>query len=238
MWPSPSQVNGISMQGATHHEAVSALRNAGSCIKMKVLRERLLPRVVRDLDVSQDPRDAAGRQLCSQHGGGRSKQLKLESAEDCVSKKIEAVVCNGNGIVGGLLIYYIAHKTHFLNPSCFSTCHVWIKPSGNSTPLVILLHFFPICSVSLVSVWFGEWSEKDCVWAGGGGFNKKRFPSRGETDDDSKQISYPSFWNKAYRYYFSGKTCHQVARTTTDEIRCVLRHIRKSWNCPQVKISY
>ncbi|KAL3972151.1 splicing factor 4 [Sarotherodon galilaeus] len=92
------EVNGISMQGATHHEAVSALRNAGSCIKMKVLRERLLPRVVRDLDVSQDPRDAAGRQLCSQHGGGRSKQLKLESAEDCVSKKIEAVVCNGNGI--------------------------------------------------------------------------------------------------------------------------------------------
>lgn len=95
------------MQGATHHEAVSALRNAGSCIKMKVLRERLLPRVVRDLDVSQDPRDVAGRQLCSQHGGGWSKQLKLQSAEDCVSKKTEAVVCNGNGIVGGLQIYII-----------------------------------------------------------------------------------------------------------------------------------
>lgn len=95
------------MQGATHHEAVSALRNAGSCIKMKVLRERLLPRVVHDLDVSQDPRDVAGWQLCSQHGGGRTKQLKLQSAEDCVSKKIEAVVCNGNSIVGGLQIYII-----------------------------------------------------------------------------------------------------------------------------------
>ncbi|XP_030604500.1 uncharacterized protein LOC115793592 [Archocentrus centrarchus] len=92
------EVNGISMQGVTHHEAVSALRNAGNCIKMKVLRERLLPREVRDLDVSQDPRDATGRKLCSQHGEGRSKQLQMESAEDCVSKKIEAVVCNGNGI--------------------------------------------------------------------------------------------------------------------------------------------
>ncbi|XP_041866351.1 disks large homolog 1 isoform X2 [Melanotaenia boesemani] len=30
------EVNGLSMQGATHHEAVGALRNAGSCIKMKV----------------------------------------------------------------------------------------------------------------------------------------------------------------------------------------------------------
>ncbi|GAA6213874.1 leucine-rich repeat-containing protein 1 isoform X1 [Lates japonicus] len=94
------EVNGLSMQGATHHEAVSALRNAGSCIKMKVLRDRLLHQDVCDLDEPQDPQVVMGRQLCSQDGGGqrRSKQSKMESAEDCLSKKIEAVVCNGNGI--------------------------------------------------------------------------------------------------------------------------------------------
>lgn len=92
------------MQGATHHEAVSALRNAGSCIKMKVLRERLLPREVRDPEGPQDPPEVTGRQLCGLDGGGqRVKQPKTESAEDGLTTKIEAVVCNGNGIVGGLL---------------------------------------------------------------------------------------------------------------------------------------
>ncbi|XP_069570112.1 uncharacterized protein [Brachyistius frenatus] len=87
------------MQGATHHEAVSALRNAGSCIKMKVLRERLLPREVCDPEAPPGPRDVTGRQLCSWDGRGlRSKQSKMESARDCLPKKIEAVVCNGNGI--------------------------------------------------------------------------------------------------------------------------------------------
>ncbi|XP_047459532.1 leucine-rich repeat-containing protein 1 [Mugil cephalus] len=87
------EVNGLTMQGATHHQAVSALRNAGSCIKMKVLRERLLLREVAEL--RQDPQDVTG----SQEGRGpRSKQAQMESAEDCLSKRIEAVVCNGNGI--------------------------------------------------------------------------------------------------------------------------------------------
>lgn len=87
------------MQGATHHEAVSALRNAGSCIKMKVLRERLLPREVCDLGEPQDPPDVTGRQLCGQDAGVQTgKQLLMESTEDCLAKKIEAVVCNGNGI--------------------------------------------------------------------------------------------------------------------------------------------
>lgn len=104
MSPRSIQVNSLNMQGATHLEAVTALRNAGSCIMMKVLRERLLPREVSVLDDPQDPPDVMSRQLCSQDGGGqRSKQPKTESTEDCLSKKIEAVVCNGNGIVGGLL---------------------------------------------------------------------------------------------------------------------------------------
>ncbi|XP_040906349.1 uncharacterized protein LOC121189934 [Toxotes jaculatrix] len=39
------------------------------------------------------------QQLCSQDSGGqRNKQPKIESTEDCLPKKIEAVVCNGNSI--------------------------------------------------------------------------------------------------------------------------------------------
>ncbi|XP_062257366.1 uncharacterized protein LOC133966447 isoform X2 [Platichthys flesus] len=86
------------MQQATHHEAVSALRNAGSCINMKVLREGPPPRGVRDPDEPLEPRDVTGRQLCSQDAGGRrSKQPKMKSADECLSRKIEAGVCNGNG---------------------------------------------------------------------------------------------------------------------------------------------
>ncbi|KAM4592214.1 uncharacterized protein PAE49_021692 [Odontesthes bonariensis] len=97
------EVNGQSMEGATHHEAVSALRNAGSCIKMKVLREKLLPRQGWDPDVRQDPPDLTGQQHRRHESGGlRSKQFQLDSTVHCLSKKIEAVVCNGNGIVSDL----------------------------------------------------------------------------------------------------------------------------------------
>ncbi|XP_035848645.1 uncharacterized protein LOC116052769 isoform X3 [Sander lucioperca] len=93
------EVNGLNMQAATHHEAVSSLRNAGSCIKMKVLREKLLPREVCDLDEHQDPLDVIGRQPCTQDGRDqRGKQPKTERVEDGLSKKIEAVVCNGSSI--------------------------------------------------------------------------------------------------------------------------------------------
>ncbi|KAM7385692.1 hypothetical protein PAMP_001755 [Pampus punctatissimus] len=93
------EVNGLNMHEATHLEAVSALRNAGSCIKMKVLREKLHPREVSALDEPRDPSDVTIRQPCSQDGGGhRSKHQKTENAEDCLSKKIETVVCNGNCI--------------------------------------------------------------------------------------------------------------------------------------------
>lgn len=75
------------MQGVTHQEAVSALRNAGSCIKMTVLRDR-----TSDPGGPQDQRDVVGRQLC---------RPTVESLEERPSRKIEAVVCNGNGVVGG-----------------------------------------------------------------------------------------------------------------------------------------
>lgn len=83
------------MQGATHHEAVAALRNAGSCIKLKVLRERLVPSEAYVSGVPQDPPDPAGRLLCRM-----SKQFQLEEAQNHLPKKIEAVVCNGNSTVG------------------------------------------------------------------------------------------------------------------------------------------
>ncbi|XP_068613200.1 protein scribble homolog, partial [Brachionichthys hirsutus] len=95
------EVNGLKMQGATHQEAVSALRKAGSCIKVKVMRERLC-----DPEGPRDQHDAAERQPCGRdgRGQGRKQPPTMEQAEDCLSRKMEAVVCNGNGIVGGLLV--------------------------------------------------------------------------------------------------------------------------------------
>lgn len=136
------------MQGATHHEAVSALRNAGSCIKMKVLRDRLLHQEVCDLDKPQDAQVVKGRQLCSQDGGGqRSKQSKMESTEDCLSKKIEAVVCNGNGIVGGLL--KLQHKQNLLFSNFTivlqeTSSHLWITPSS--------IHSYSLCFLSCLFI--------------------------------------------------------------------------------------
>ena len=81
---------------------------------MKVLREKLLPREVCDPDEHHDPRDVTGRQPCTQDGGDqRGKPHNTESVEDGLSKKIEAVVCNGSSIVGGLL--QSQHRVYFLN---------------------------------------------------------------------------------------------------------------------------
>ncbi|XP_068184009.1 tyrosine-protein phosphatase non-receptor type 13 isoform X2 [Antennarius striatus] len=91
------EVNSLNMQGATHQEAVSALRKAGSCIKLKVLRERLC-----DREGPRNQHDTSERQLYSRdvrdvRERGR-KELMMEKTEGCLSRKIEAVVCNGNGI--------------------------------------------------------------------------------------------------------------------------------------------
>ncbi|XP_024916559.1 disks large homolog 3-like isoform X3 [Cynoglossus semilaevis] len=95
------EVNGLSMLGATHHEAVSTLRNAGSCIKMKVLRERMmLP-----TDEPQDPGDMIDGvdlpQLC---GVQRSKQSRVDAAPDCLPRKIEAVLCNGSSTIPRIIL--------------------------------------------------------------------------------------------------------------------------------------
>lgn len=87
------------MWGATHHEAVSALRNAGNCIRMTVLRERPPPW---ELPGPRDQQDVTGQQLCSRDGDG-AKRHTTKRTEDCSPKNTGAVVCNGNGIVGVLL---------------------------------------------------------------------------------------------------------------------------------------
>ncbi|XP_029691509.1 leucine-rich repeat-containing protein 1 [Takifugu rubripes] len=93
------EVNGLDMQGATHHEAVGALRNAGSCIRMTVLRDRLPPREV-NLSVGPwDERDATGQQP-SNPEGQTAKAALMEGREGCLSESIEAVVCNGNDVPG------------------------------------------------------------------------------------------------------------------------------------------
>ena len=124
IWPMCWQVNGLDMQVVTHHEAVSALRNAGSCIKMKVLRSRALPPelcalaedpVIRETGLvigkQHDPgNSSSGGGGGGGGGGGRGggssrpqpKQPKVEPAASdySLSKRIEAVVmCNGNGVV-------------------------------------------------------------------------------------------------------------------------------------------
>lgn len=86
------------MQGATHHEAVSALRNAGSCIRMTVLRDRLPPREVNFSGGPREERDTTGQQLSNPEG----QMALMGSREGCLSKSSEAVVCNGNDVSGVL----------------------------------------------------------------------------------------------------------------------------------------
>lgn len=107
MWPYALlsfQVNGLDMQGATHHEAVSALRNAGSWIRLTVLRDRLAPPEVPDPDGAQDERGVTGQQSFKQTGQV-AKAASMGRTEGCLSKSIEALVCNGNDTVGNLLKY-------------------------------------------------------------------------------------------------------------------------------------
>lgn len=104
MWPLARlslQVNGLGMQGATHHEAVSALRNAGSCIRMTVLRDGLPPGEAPDPGGPREEQDAGTGQQPSNQEGQTAKPPSAESVEGSLSKRIEAVVCNGSDTVGG-----------------------------------------------------------------------------------------------------------------------------------------
>lgn len=149
------QVNGLNMQGVTHLEAVSALRNAGSCIKMKVLREGLHLSEVSVPDEPEDPQDVTGRQ----DGGGQwRKQQRMESKEGCLLKKREPVVCNGNGIVGSLLASQRKQKTLNKSHHCllkWASSHICITTSKQTH--FILIHF--CLRVVFLFVFSLNWSE-------------------------------------------------------------------------------
>ncbi|XP_077469752.1 uncharacterized protein LOC144084845 [Stigmatopora argus] len=92
------EVNSLSMQGATHLEAVRALRNAGSRIRMRVLREGLQ---VSRSDEGRDTENPATRRPFGNddaRGQRCTTSRKPEDRENCLSKKKDVVVCNGNGI--------------------------------------------------------------------------------------------------------------------------------------------
>ncbi|KAF5905010.1 protein scribble, partial [Clarias magur] len=75
-------VNGQDMQGVSHHEAVSTMRQAGSCIKIKVLRQRLEPT---ENQATQEPEHSKTGRLIGEH-------------HCSIANRIEAVVCNGKGL--------------------------------------------------------------------------------------------------------------------------------------------
>ncbi|XP_052469962.1 protein scribble homolog isoform X1 [Carassius gibelio] len=99
------EVNGQDMQEVSHHEAVSVLRNAGSCIKMKVLRERCLP-VEPWIHESFDTMETADLQVSQEwdvtmsNNRSSGPQSSTDPTMDCspLAIRTEATVCNGHGL--------------------------------------------------------------------------------------------------------------------------------------------
>ncbi|XP_016332627.1 protein LAP2-like [Sinocyclocheilus anshuiensis] len=99
------EVNGQDMQEVSHHEAVGILRNAGSCIKMKVLRERYVP-VEPWLHERSDTMETADPQVSQEWDVTMSNnrlsgpQSSTDPMLDCspITNRMEATVCNGNGL--------------------------------------------------------------------------------------------------------------------------------------------
>lgn len=100
------QVNGQDMQEVSHHEAVSVLRNAGSCIKMKVLQERCVPVEPREHERSDtmetDPQVSQEWDVTLSNNRSSGPQSSADPMPECspLTNRIEATVCNGNGPVG------------------------------------------------------------------------------------------------------------------------------------------
>ncbi|KAJ8387067.1 hypothetical protein AAFF_G00161210 [Aldrovandia affinis] len=104
------EVNGMDMQEVTHHEAVSTLRNAGSCVRMKMLRERSVSLApppgpslhppLRAVPLGPEMDILTERQRGNAIGPGRSgpRRQNSEPVLNCrLPGEIEAiVVCNGN----------------------------------------------------------------------------------------------------------------------------------------------
>ncbi|KAG1941546.1 protein scribble [Pimephales promelas] len=97
------EVNGLDMLEVSHHEAVSVLRNAGSCIKMKVIRERCVSMEPRANDRSDgmetDPQISQEWDVPVSYSRSGGPQSSTDPTPDhsSATNRTEASACNGNG---------------------------------------------------------------------------------------------------------------------------------------------
>ncbi|KAK6489147.1 tyrosine-protein phosphatase non-receptor type 13 [Huso huso] len=94
------EVNGLNLQNVTHHEAVSALKNAGNCIKIVVLRDRLTstenPKTTDPVAVeTESVKEHSDNNNCKKHQTSCSDETRLGQKQ---TETKETVVCNGNGM--------------------------------------------------------------------------------------------------------------------------------------------
>ncbi|MGH0139287.1 UNVERIFIED_CONTAM: hypothetical protein FKN15_037077 [Acipenser sinensis] len=94
------EVNGLDLQNVTHHEAVSALKNAGNCIKIVVLRDRLTstenPKTTDPVAVeTESVKEHSDNNNCKKHQTSCSDETRLGQKQ---TETKETVVCNGNGM--------------------------------------------------------------------------------------------------------------------------------------------
>lgn len=87
------------MQEASHPEAVGALRNAGSCVKIKILRERC---VLVEPQTHKRPDVMATERQSSQEWDAtlsRDRSNAPQSSDPTLGSRL-LEVCNGNNSVG------------------------------------------------------------------------------------------------------------------------------------------
>ncbi|CAJ0600781.1 unnamed protein product [Cylicocyclus nassatus] len=101
------------MLEVSHHEAVSALRSAGNCVKMKILRERPAPppesRALRELDVSDKESliiSRLGNDACQDFMRDRSP----------LATRIEAVICNGKELIPRIILTHPSTSDEDVEP--------------------------------------------------------------------------------------------------------------------------
>ncbi|XP_051506850.1 leucine-rich repeat-containing protein 1-like isoform X1 [Myxocyprinus asiaticus] len=125
------EVNGHDMQEVTHHEAVNALRNAGSCIKMKVLRDRCMPVEPR---AHERPDAMETDSQVSQDWDGTVSQ-GTSSTDPMLASRIEATVCNGNRLND-----LVQELRPMKNPETFKNNALQVVKNTMTIPRIILTH--------------------------------------------------------------------------------------------------
>lgn len=94
-----SKVNGQDMQEASHPEAVSVLKNAGSCVKIRVLRERCVP--IKPQAHKKPDAMATERQSSQEWDvtANRDRSYAPQSSYPTLDSRL-LEICNGNKSVG------------------------------------------------------------------------------------------------------------------------------------------